>query len=93
MSCPHLNFHAQVDVSRCQRNETDETIVAFYADVRVFCNECGKPFEFIGIPMGLSPGQPRCSVDGQEARMPIKPVGEEMPTDLMHSYGVEFHEA
>ena len=32
--------------------------------------------------MGLSPGQPRTSVDGQEARMPIKPVGEAMPVDV-----------
>ena len=91
-ACIHENFHAQANISRCQRSDDDSTIVAFYCDLTVFCSDCGKPFEFIGLPMGLSPGQPRCSVDGREARMPIKPVGEEMPIDVM-GFGVEFHQA
>jgi hypothetical protein len=31
-------------------------------------------------------------VDGREARMPIKPVGEEVPIDV-NGFGVRFHEA
>ena len=71
-----------MNIARCARTEEDSTIVAFYCELRVWCLECEKPFEFIGLPMGLSPGQPRTSVDGQEARMPIKPVGEAMPVDV-----------
>lgn len=75
MSCEHQNFHAVAEISRCTRSDTDPTVVAFYCDLKIRCLDCNIPFEFIGLPMGLSPGQPRCSVDAQEARMPIKPVG------------------
>ena len=81
-----------VEVSRCTRTPDDPTVVAYYAEIKVWCLACKKPFEFIGLPMGMSPGQPRTSVDGQEARMPIKPVGEVMPIDVA-GFGVEFHQA
>lgn len=91
-SCKHENFHAQANIARCTRSEDDPTIVAYYCDLTVRCTQCEKPFEFIGLPMGLSPGQPCCSVDGQEARIPIKPVGEVMPVDVV-GFGVRFHYA
>lgn len=82
MSCQHMNFHVQANVGRLQRSEEDKTIVGFTMDVTVKCTDCDKPFEFIGLPMGYSPNQPMCSVDGIEARMPIKPVGESMAVGL-----------
>ena len=90
--CIHENFQVVANIARCTRSEEDSTVVAYYCELTVKCATCEKPFEFIGLPMGMSPGQPRCSVDGQEARMPIKPVGETMPLDVM-GFGVEFHEA
>lgn len=90
--CKHENFRVQANIARCQRNDDDPTIVVFYCELTVFCTDCNVPFEFIGLPMGLSPGQPMCSVDGQEARMPIKPVGESMPIDVA-GFGVKFHSA
>lgn len=83
MSCTHKGFRASVNVGRLTASETDETIVGFTADVRVECAVCGKPFEFIGLPMGVLSTEPTCSVDGLEARMPIKPQGEAMRTDLV----------
>ena len=74
--CEHEDFLVNADITRCTRSEEDQTIVAYYCELKVTCKVCDKPFEFIGLPMGMSPGQPRCSVNGQEARMPIKPVGE-----------------
>jgi hypothetical protein len=80
--CLHPNFQACVTVNRLTASETDETVVAFNADVRIQCAECSKPFEFIGVPIGLLHTEPTCSVDGTQARMPIKPVGEPMRADL-----------
>jgi hypothetical protein len=77
-----MNFSANVEVGRLTASEDDSTIVGFTADIKIHCVECGKPFEFVGLPMGSSPMQPMCSVDGQEARMPIMPQGEQMRMDL-----------
>jgi hypothetical protein len=92
MECQHMNFEARANISRCQRSETDPTIMAYFCELTVRCTLCGAPFEFIGLPMGLSPGGPRCSVDGHEARLPIKPKGEVMPLDVV-GYDVQFHQA
>lgn len=80
--CKHENFRADVGVGRISASEDDSTIVGFSADITIRCIDCNKPFEFVGLPMGYSPMQPMCSVDGTEARMPIMPPGEPMRTDL-----------
>ena len=82
IGCAHMNFHADVVVGRIQAGESDATIIGYSADVCIKCADCGLPFEFVGLPMGYSPIQPMCSVDGQEARMPIMPHGVAMRTDL-----------
>lgn len=71
--CEHLDFRVEADVGRLTRSETDETVVGYTMDVRVKCNECFEPFEFIGLPMGVLPSEPTCNLDGTEARMPIRP--------------------
>lgn len=83
-NCKHSNFHANVSVGRiiAEGASDDSQPIAFSADVTVKCLDCGKPFEWIGLPMGYSPMQPMCSVDGLEARMPLKPQGEATRTDL-----------
>jgi hypothetical protein len=90
--CKHESFQAVASIARCTRSDDDPTVVVFYCELTIKCTVCDKPFEFIGLPMGLSPGKPMCSVNGQEARLPIKPVGEVMPMDVM-GFGIEFHEA
>jgi hypothetical protein len=85
-TCKHLSFEAHVEVTRLadgfgEVGEVGEVvdketavITGYTADVRIKCIACGTPFEFIGLPWGLSRGKPMCSVDFQEARMPIRPA-------------------
>lgn len=46
----------------------------FTAEIRIEC-ECGRPFQFLGLPLGVDMNGPAMSVDGQEARLAIAPVG------------------
>lgn len=71
MSCNHLDFAANVSVSRI----TDSSV--WYADLTVKCVQCGQSMQFIGFPMGLSPGEPMISVSGTELRIPFRPYTEE----------------
>jgi hypothetical protein len=80
--CEHLNFRADARIGRIQRDDSDPTIVGFSADLTIHCVDCGHRFEFIGLPMGYSPYRPMCSIDGFEARLPIKPEGVAMPMGL-----------
>ena len=66
--CPHKDFVARVEVSRFE----DKPGV-FAADLRVECAECGRGMQFHGMPMGLLWDQPTMSVDGLEARLPMRP--------------------
>lgn len=68
-NCEHLDFEAEVQVNRILDTQR------FAADVHITCRECGKPFQFLGLPGGLHPGYPTVSVDGTEARLPIAPGG------------------
>jgi hypothetical protein len=71
--CPHENFAAKVDCNRL----TGEggKVTGYSADVRINCNDCGLPFEFVGVSAGFSPKQPMCDVSAQELRAPIRPKG------------------
>lgn len=69
--CEHTEFEASVTVNRL------EDVKRFAADVRIKCRECGKPFQFIGLPGGLAPDRPTVSVDWTEARLPIQPAPRE----------------
>lgn len=71
--CEHNEFEASVTVNRL------EDVKRFVADVHIKCRECGKPFQFLGLPGGLAPDRPTVSVDGTEARLPIVPEDEDKP--------------
>ena len=73
--CEHNDFEASVTVNRL------EDVKRFAADVHIKCRECGKPFQFLGLPGGLAPDYPTTSVDGTEARLPITPL-----TDGVHAW-------
>jgi hypothetical protein len=66
--CKHEDFAANVAVSRL------EDIGGFAADVTVWCANCNLPFQFLGLPGGLSPDRCTTSVDQLEARLPIAPM-------------------
>lgn len=67
----------------CKHNKAHKATVAvvcledtgrFVADVRIEC-ECGRPFQFLGLPLGLDLNGAAMSGDGQEASLAIAPVG------------------
>ena len=73
-ACPHEDFAAFVDVGRIKASDDNPTIVGYSAEVRIDCAHCGEPFRFIGMPAGVLPDRPACSVDEKEARLPIRPA-------------------
>ncbi len=68
--CPHEEFSANVAVARI----IDASV--WYADLTLCCAACGQKMEFIGFPMGLSPGEPMTDVTGTELRIPFKGYSE-----------------
>ncbi len=56
-TCPHMNFRASVTVARME--DTGQ----FAADVRIHCDVCGLPFQFLGLEPGLDLHGARVSVD------------------------------
>jgi hypothetical protein len=77
-ACPHLNFYVCAEVNRLTATD-DGPVTGYAADITISCAECSVPFEWIGLPSGLSPSQPMVSFDRTELRAPIKPA--DMPDD------------
>lgn len=63
--CKHMNFVADVAVNRLEDSGR------FSADIKINCKECGEPFRFLGLPVGLDLNGACVSVDGTEARLAI----------------------
>lgn len=72
-NCEHKNFKVQAKVTRLTESEDSKIVTGYHLDVEVFCTDCFKPFEFIGLPHGYSPGYPTINIEATECRMPIKP--------------------
>ena len=52
----------------------------FTVDFKVRCDDCGQPFRFIGLPMGLDlRGGATVSTNHEEARLVIHPSNEDPP--------------
>lgn len=75
MSCQHLNFAASVNVCRLTADTNPELVIGYAADVKINCADCGMPFEFVGLPKGISAtnSKPTVSMDGMELRAPLVP--------------------
>ncbi|WP_010137342.1 hypothetical protein [Oceanicola sp. S124] len=72
MACKHTNFGASVKVARL------EDTGRFMAEVRVKCEDCGEPFQFLGLEAGLDMQGARVSLDGLEALLSIAPNSQVM---------------
>lgn len=70
--CLHENFKAVVSVTRLSDVEGGE-ITNYAADIKIKCDQCGKPFEFVGVSAGLSKKHPTTNIDSTELRAPIRP--------------------
>lgn len=67
--CEHENFVGNIVVNRL----TDTG--RFQADIAIHCKDCGTPFRFLGLPVGLDLNGAAVSPDGTEARLAILPQG------------------
>lgn len=74
-ACPHEDFWADVAVQRLTEVEGGP-VTAFYAEIKVKCVQCGEPFCFRGVPLGLSQLAPTMSFDGTELSAPIHPMSD-----------------
>lgn len=45
----------------------------FMAEITIKCVDCGMPFQFMGLPAGISVSKPSVDPLGFELRVPIKP--------------------
>lgn len=70
--CEHKNFQAQVDVIRLTDDKGN--VNGYTTDITINCADCFKPFEWVGLPMGVNNTKPCVSVDGIQLRAPIKPI-------------------
>lgn len=75
--CKHFNFAAETRVNRFEDN-----IGAFSVDLTIRCTDCGKPLEFVGMPLGCSFYGPTTSLDGLTATLPATIQGQKMPKGL-----------
>jgi len=86
-NCKHMDFKALVRVVRL------EDIGQFSAEVKIECADCHLPFQFLGLPLGLNLNGATISVDGQEARLAIAPVGSVLqPLDKPLLAGFRVHQ-
>ena len=70
MTCKHEEFVAHVAVNRLEDSGQ------FVADIKINCQQCGLPFEFLGLEPGLDLHGARCSIDALEARIALIPRGQ-----------------
>lgn len=86
-TCKHENFRAQVDVNRLSKTEGGP-ITHYSADVRIKCAQCGTPFEFMGLPVGLNAYGVAVDLEGTELRAAIKPLNGPMPPAGLPGFSV-----
>lgn len=70
MNCKHNESHRAVVSVHCLEDSG-----RFMADVKIECAKCGRPFQFLGLTLGLDLNGAAMTVDGQEAHLAIAPVG------------------
>ena len=75
--CLHEKFDATVNVARLTDPEGETAPDAYFADIKVWCADCGEPFRWIGVQAGLKPDRPMCSVDETELHAPIRPASSD----------------
>lgn len=68
--CKHESFCATCNVIRTKDAKS------FSADLTIKCEQCGTPFQFIGLPAGLDLNGAATSADATEARLAIAPKGQ-----------------
>ena len=73
--CEHMNFAVQAEVNRLTRGD-DGPVTGYSATFRVECTECGRKFQFLGLPVGYDTQGAAVSVDALECHVGLMPQGE-----------------
>ncbi len=89
-NCEHKDFNAHVSVGRLSLIDNGP-ITHYCADITVNCSHCGQPFEFHGLPLGISAYRPTVSMDGLILTAPLMPQGQKVPEGII-GYSVSFGE-
>ncbi|OXM69660.1 hypothetical protein [Amycolatopsis vastitatis] len=76
LPCPHEGFDVLVAVTRLTVHD-DGPVTGFSASITAACAQCGEKFRWIGVPAGLLPDRPCCSVDETELRAPLRPASSD----------------
>ncbi|MFJ2477078.1 hypothetical protein ACIOWI_29585 [Streptomyces sp. NPDC087659] len=91
--CLHENFDAFVEVNRITASDDDPTVVGYSAAIKVLCRDCEEPFRWTGVPAGVSPARPTCSIDETELRAPLRPASADPDFGLgLPGFSVQFKE-
>jgi hypothetical protein len=80
--CQHEDFECHAAIGRLSLVDGGP-ITHYCADIKVNCRQCGKPFEFVGLPLGTSAYRPAVSMDGLELHAPLMPEGMQPPEGLV----------
>lgn len=91
MNCEHRTFLINANINRLLAKEDEEPPVRYVAEIRITCEDCGKPMRFVGLPIGMDMTGASVSPDGQEGRFSIYPVGESLPSDEDAPPGFRIH--
>ncbi|KKL56595.1 hypothetical protein LCGC14_2243860 [marine sediment metagenome] len=81
--CEHKDFKAKVIVARFKDTG------GFMAEIRINCQDCGKPFQFLGLEPGVDTCGATVSIDGFEARIAIAPEGTRPSPLLRMAFGID----
>ncbi|HEU5276810.1 MAG TPA: hypothetical protein VFU97_24350 [Xanthobacteraceae bacterium] len=71
--CKHEAFSTEAKIGRITEGDGGP-VVDYMLDVRVHCTQCGRPFAFKGLPVGLDFAGATMSVDGLEGHFAIYPA-------------------
>lgn len=77
MTCEHRNYRAQVNVTNL------EDTGARLAEITIKCDNCGLPFEFVGLPVGCEFYRPTTDLSAQILTAPIVPEGAKQVDGLI----------
>jgi hypothetical protein len=62
----------------------------YMVEIGVKCGECGQPFRFLGLPLGLNLNGATISIDGLTARLAVAPANRSLhPLEGVTGFGVK----
>ena len=79
-TCLHEQFDTHAAIHRMAESE-DGPIENYSVEFKVSCKQCGQPFRFKGVPVGLSFARPMMSPNGEELRCPIEPSDDTLQSN------------